>query len=140
METPIDTIEFEWFFPIPPKPELAITIPNEKCFNLNQNLCSRVPKRITIGVSKNGKIICLKEEPEMGFRIPKSGTIQDMNLIDSIKRRGIKLPARYLVEQNEGRWIATLVLPIVPSRPPKKTPKKVRKNGLGAMLQKEGDL
>jgi len=85
MVTSIDFLEFEWFLPTPAKPELAITIPNDQCFNLNQNLYGQMPNRITVGVSLNGKTICLREAAETGFKIPKSGTIKGMPLISSIK-------------------------------------------------------
>jgi hypothetical protein len=134
-----DHVEFEWFFPTPPKPEFAITIPNDKCFNLNQNLCSQILERIAVGVAGDGKVIKLKKEPEFGFRVPKSGTIQDINLVASIKKRGIKFPARYSVEQKEDYWLAVLVPPTA-SNPSKKMPKQARKNGLESMVRKEGSM
>lgn len=130
----INSLEFKWFLPAPPKPELAITIPNDKCFNLNQNLCSQMPNYITIGVLEGGKTLCLKKETEIGYQIPKSGSIKAINIIEYMKKQGIKLPARYLVEEKEAYWIATLVPPSAPSGPAKKMPHKSRKMGLEMML------
>lgn len=142
MGAQLDSLEFEWFFPTPPKPELAITIPNDKCLNLNQNLYGQIQESIVIGLTSDGKKIGLRKvtETETGFQILKSGTIKDINLIDTIKKRGIKLPARYLVEQKENLWIGTLISPAVSAHLPKKTPPKVRKTGLEAMIKKESDL
>jgi hypothetical protein len=93
--------EFEWFLPTSREPELKISIPNDICFNLNQKLYAQMLDKITIGISMDGKTIHIKTMPDIGFCIPKSGTIKDSTLIDSIKKRGIKLPACYLVKKEE---------------------------------------
>lgn len=131
-------MEFEWFSPPPRKPELAITIPNDKCFNLNQNLFRQMPKQIAVGISADGKTICLKENPGTGLQIPKSGTINSYHLVAFIKKRGIKLPARYKVEQKEDHWLATLNSPVLPT-PPKNTPKSPRKRGLRTMMNEDNN-
>lgn len=140
MNAQLDFLKFDWFFPTPSRPELVVTIPNDKCFNLNPNLFNQIPESIVIGVTNDGKNICLREKTgtETSFPILKSGTIKDINLIDSMKKRGIKLPARYLVEKIGNVWIGTLSPPKV--IPPKKTPSKVRKTGLEVMINKENDL
>lgn len=142
MGAQVDSLEFDWFFPTPPRPDLTITIPNDKCFNLNQNLYGQMPESIVIGVTSDGKNIGIRKvtDSENGFQILKSGTIKDTNLIDTIKKRGIKLPARYLVEQKENLWVGTLISPAISAHLPKKTPPKVRKTGLEAMIKKDGDL
>ena len=38
--------ELEWFYPPERKSEFMITISNDRCFNLNQNLCSQIECRI----------------------------------------------------------------------------------------------
>ena len=126
--------EFEWFLPSPKKAELAITIPNDRCINFNPRLKSQLPEQITIGVSPDGKILRVKESAGEGYHIPKSGSIKASVLIDNIKARGIRLPARYLVEKANGCWIATVVLPIASPTAPERTPKKPRSSGLSAML------
>lgn len=130
----INISEFEWFLPSPRKPILAITIPNDNCFNLNQNLCIQIPKHIRIGLSSDGKRLALKEETEEGYFVPKSGGIKDSVLVQEIKTRGVRLPANYLVESINEYWVATLVPPISSPTLPKKTPKRPRTNGLKDML------
>ncbi len=103
-------------------------------------MCNQIAEYIRVGVNSNGKTICIKEDKEGGFLILKSGIIKDVRLIDSIKARGIKLPARYSVKQNEDHWIGTLIASIVPSHHLKKTPRKARKKGLEVMLQKVDNL
>jgi len=128
--------EFEWFLPTPPKRVFSITIPDEKNFNLNTNLCESVPKCIKIGINFNGTKLGLLEETK-GFNVPKNGRVIAENVIHKIKEHGIRLPARYLVDNINGFWIATLVPPTPASAIPKKTPNKPRLNGLKAMLPKE---
>ncbi len=78
----------------------------------------------------------MAEVPEKGYRVPKNGMIKDPHLVQLIEKRGIRLPASYLVEKMDELWLATLV----PSTPApttlRKTPKNPRKNGLRAMLPK----
>ncbi len=128
--------EFDWFLPTPPKPVFSITISDEKSFNLNGKLSEKIPRYIKIGISSDGTKLGLLEETK-GFRVPKNGVIKAWKLIDEIKTRGIFLPARYLVENIDGFWIATLVPPTPAPTTPKKTPNKPRKNGLKAMLPKK---
>lgn len=101
-----------------------------------------MPKSIAIGVTSDGKKIGIRKitEAENGFKILKNGIIKDINLIDTIKKRGIKLPARYLVEKKENLWIGTLISSVVSAHLPKKIPSKARKAGLESMIKKEGDL
>lgn len=128
--------EFEWFLPTPPKRVYSITITDEKNFNLNAKLREIVPKCIKIGINSNGTELSLLEETK-GFNVPKNGRIIAENVIDKIKEHGIRLPARYLVDDINGFWIAKLVPPIPTPAIPKKTPKKPRLNGLKAMLPRE---
>ena len=58
---------------------------------------TQVPKQIKIGVSADGKTLRIQEEPEEGYKLPKSGSITDHILIDAIKKRGICLPACLLL-------------------------------------------
>ncbi|MCA1292267.1 hypothetical protein LBW89_04435 [Paenibacillus sp. alder61] len=128
--------EFDWFLPTPPKKILSITIPDEKNFNLNAKLCESIPKFIKIGVNSDGTMLGLLEDIK-GFGVPKNGRIKAESLIERITERGIRLPARYLVENMDGIWIAKLVPPTPIPAIPKKTPKKPRLNGLKAMLPKK---
>lgn len=136
---PINFSELEWFLPPPKKVELIISIPNDNCFNLNPKLSDEVKKKITIGVSTDGKTIVLKEE-EKGYNIPKSGIIKASNLIDAIKTRGIRLPVCFLVERQDDFWIATLVPPVKSPSLQKKIPRKPRVNGLSNMLPVGGKV
>lgn len=128
--------EFDWFLPTPPKQVFSITIPDEKNINLNAKLCEIIPEYIKIGINLDGTKLGLLEEKK-GFHVPRNGRIKAENLIDKIKERGIRLPARYLVDNINGFWIATLVPPTPVSAIPKNTPSKPRKNGLKAMLPKK---
>lgn len=122
-ESSYEPSEFTWFLPAPRKPVLSITIPNDNCFNLNQKLYSQINDRIAIGVNCDGKRIRIKLKPEVGYSVPKSGIIKDLDLIAKIKKCGIKLPASYLVEQKEDYWEATLVTRAAPLPSPKKSRK-----------------
>lgn len=131
---------FKWFLPEPRKAELAISIPDEKRLNLNQRLCATMPERITIGVSPDGKTICIKECKESGFRVPKSGIIKGSEVASYIKEKGIRFPCRYLAEQKNDCWIATL-MPFSPiPRLPNKIPKSQRKKGLKLMLEERAEI
>ena len=89
-----------------------------------------------IGINFNGTKLGLLGV-NTGFNVPKNGRIIAENVIDKIKEHGIRLPARYLVDNINGFWIATLVPPTPVPAIPKKTPNKPRLNGLKAMLPKE---
>lgn len=131
--------DFEWFTPQPKKAELAITIPNNHCFNLNPSLRAKIPQKIEIGVGHGGTILWLQPH-DTGYKIAKSGTLKDSLLIGSIKRSGVRLPARYVVEEFDGGWVANLVPPAKPPLPTK-IPKRPKKKGLNAILaQKEEAL
>jgi hypothetical protein len=138
-EESMDFSRFKWFLPAPREAKFAISIPNEKCFNLNQKLYAEISKRIAVGVSTDGKTLCIKED-EQGYKVPKSGSIKDGVLVGDIKNRGIRLPARYFVEKKSDCWIATLGPYASPSSVPKKFPKKPRKKGLKDMLPPEGPI
>lgn len=127
--------EFSWYLPTPPKPVLSITIPDEKSINLNGRLREIVPNRLKIGVNMDGTKLGLLEE-QKGFHIPKNGMIKAQDVIHDITLRGISLPARYIVENIDDLWVATLVPTIPAPTTPKKTPNKPRLNGLKAMLPK----
>lgn len=128
--------EFSWHLPTPPKPVLSITIQDEKSFNLNGRLSEIIPKNIKIGVNLDGTELGMLAEIK-GFRVPKNGRIKAEKLIYDITSRGISLPARYLVENIDGFWIARLVTSTPSPTTSKKTPKKPRINGLKAMLPKK---
>jgi hypothetical protein len=136
----ISISDFDWFLPSPKKVVYAIAIPNDTCFNLNQRLTQKLPKMITIGINSDAKTLCIKKEPDKGFSVPKSGTIKDNVLINTIKSRGIRLPAHYSAESKGEYWIASLVPPISSPILPKKTPSKPRTNGLNAMLTSGGNV
>lgn len=61
-----------------------------------------MPKKITIGIDYGGKEIYVKEMPGTGYSIPKSGSIKDQQLVTHITKQGVKLPARYLVQEKNG--------------------------------------
>ncbi|MNW51344.1 hypothetical protein D3C74_288280 [compost metagenome] len=128
--------EFDWFLPTPPKPVFLITISDEKSINLNGKLCESIPSKIRIGINIDGTKLGLLEETK-GFRVPRNGRVKAGELIDQIKARGVRLPARYLAENINGIWIATLVPPTSLPTIPKKTPNKPRVNGLKTMLPKK---
>ena len=126
-------LDFEWFLPDPKNAECVITIPNDYSFNINQKLLNKIPKNITIGISLDGKTLKIKDDTK-GFKIPKSGSMKAFTFIAAIKGRGIKLPARYLVKQNDDQIIASFVPPITYPPLQKKTPLKPRTTGLKDML------
>ncbi|WP_334074100.1 hypothetical protein [Paenibacillus sp. A14] len=128
---------YDWILPIPPKPIFSITVSDEKGFCINEKLRRNIPERIKVGITSDGSEIGILEETEKGYRVPKNGTIKDWNLVQEIKTRGVNLPARYLVEKIDEFWQASLTPQILPTTPPKKIPKKPRKNGLKAMLPKK---
>lgn len=137
----INLSDFDWFLPSPKEVVYSITIPNDTCFNLNQRLISQISKKITIGIYKsNPNTLCIKNEPDKGFSIPKSGTIKDKALINAIKSRGIQLPAHYSVKSKGEFWIASLNPPTIPPNPPKKIPHKPRSKGLNAILASGGHV
>lgn len=134
-----DFNQFEWFLPSPPKPFFSIIVSNEKGFCLNSKLYEYIPKKLTVGISPDGRNIGLLENAENGYQVLKNGRIKGKGpeLVRSIEARGISLPANYIVENKDDLWLATLV----PAKPvpsiPRKTPKKPRKNGLRDMLPKK---
>lgn len=132
----IDVSHFEWFLPSPPRPVLALTVYSggEICFN--GKLCEYVPKQLRIGVNRDGKILGLAGCSEKGYRVPKNGRIKDPNLVKVIEKRGIVLPAKYIVENKNDIWIATIITP-TPLTTVGKTPKKPRQNSLKSMLPKK---
>jgi len=133
----LDFHQFEWYLPTPPEPLLLITISSENVICLNRKLCEYVPKQIQIGINMDGTRLGLAGISDKGYRVPKNGMIKDDRLVQRIKQRGVRLPARYLVEEKEGIWLGTLI-PSTPAPPTiGKTPKKPRKQGLKAMLPKQ---
>lgn len=129
--------KFDWFWPTPPKPTFSITVSDEKGVYINEKLCRNIPKKIKIGVAKDGTKIGIVEDSENGYRVPKNGNIKAWDVVQAIKARGVNLPARYLVEKIDGFCQASLTPKILPTTPPKKIPKKPRKNGLKTMLPKK---
>lgn len=131
----IETHNFEWFLPSPPKPVLILTVFNDGVIRLNGKLCEEIPKTLKIGVDVDGKTLGLVECSEKGYRIPKNGRVKDINLVKAIEKRGVSLPAKYMVEKVNDLWVARIVPPI-PITKVGSTPKKPRRNGLKTMLPK----
>ena len=99
--------EFQWFKP-QPKEQYAITISNLDCLRLNPKLVAELSSSIGIGISEDGQKICIREDVDDGYRVPKSGTITDRLLIQALISTGIRLPVRYTVRRVDGCWLATM--------------------------------
>lgn len=127
--------QFEWFSPSPPKPVLVLTVSSEGDICLNGKLCELVPKQFRLGINPDGRILGLTKCSENGYRVPKNGKVKDKSkvIIKALEKRGISLPARYIVENEKELWIAKIVSP-TPRTSIGNTPKKPRQNGLKAML------
>lgn len=135
--------DFQWFIPSTKASEYVITIPNDTNFNFNQKLLNKIPKKISIGVSPDGKKIRIKESSN-GYNIPKSGSIKASEIIKSIKDRGIRLPVRYTVhhdDDHDNDYVeATFIQPVAAPNTPKQIPKKPRTTGLKSMLISGGNI
>jgi hypothetical protein len=129
--------QFEWFFPVPPKPVFTITVTNERNICLSRQLCESVPSKLRIGIDKDGIRLGLVGDDAGGYRVPKSGVIKDARVVQVLQTRGIPTPARYLAEKVNDYWIATLIPSSAVPTQIKKTPRNPRKHGLGAMIQKK---
>ena len=127
--------DLEWFYPPERKSEFMITIPNDKCFNLNQNLRLQIEYKVGIAKTSDGKALCLREK-ENGYKIPKSGTVHPVELIAAITKSGIPLPAKYKATKQGGDWFGKYLPPVAPDFFSSGTPKRPRKKGLEAMLKK----
>ena len=131
--------KFRWFIPKPKSP-LAITIPNPDRLNLNPKLLSQMPSHIEIGISADGQEICIREQLNGGYWVPKSGTIKDKSLIRALTSMGVRLPARYTVQQEGGCWLAIMDEPITRKVIMKKPPSKPRNSDLHNLAKEIGSL
>lgn len=130
----IDFGEFTWFVP-KPKNKLAITIPNLSVMNLNPKLMEEMPPYIAIGVNQIGDQLCLREQPDSGYKLPKGGSVKDKDLIKFISSSGIRLPARYTVLKEDGCWLAKLDEYLPPKVNMANPPKRPRKRNLKGLLE-----
>lgn len=115
--TTIDFADFTWFSPKPKGSQMAITVPNLTCLNFNAKAMIKMPVQIQIGISEDAKTIGICEKPGTGYKIPKSGTVKDKDLVDFLVSHGVRLPAKYELQPAANGWIANLM----ESRPPKVT-------------------
>lgn len=130
--TKINQEEFTWFLPTP-KSDMAINIPNPNLLNLNNKLLDEMPAYIMLGISSDGTKIFIKDHGEDGFKVIKSGTIKAHDVISALTKSGVHLPARYIVTNTDGGWIATLALPISPKT--NKTVSKPREQNLSSLIE-----
>lgn len=130
----IDFEKFTWFTP-KPKIQLAITIPNQNYLNLNLKLIEQMPSRIAIGVSSNGTELCIQEQSEGGYKVPKSGAIKDKSLIQFIISRNVLLPVKYTVQREGDCWLAFMDEPTTPKINMKKPPRKPRSGNVRTLIK-----
>lgn len=135
----VDFNDFTWFIP-KPKSRSAITIPNLNIMNLNAKLMENMPSYVTIGVDKTGKCLCLREQAPSGYKLPRSGSVKDKELIANIVALGVRLPARYAVWQENGYWLAILDAHFSPKVNMSNPPKNPRKRDLKGLLEEGGRL
>ncbi len=128
----INFTEFTWFSP-KPKITLAVTIPNQDVLNLNSKLMEQMPKYVVIGAKDAGRILCIREQANTGYRLPKSGTVKGRDLIESLVSMGVRIPARYTAIKEDDCWIATLDKPMLPKVNMKKPPRKPKKDDLQSL-------
>lgn len=130
--------EFTWFSPTP-KTTLSISIPNENSFNLNPKLMEQMPSYIEIGVSSDGRVLGIREKPDTGYKLPKSGSVKAKELICFLVSAGVRLPAKYIVTNEGDCWKAVLVKPSspIPTVNTKKPPRKKRMNLSGLVKEVE---
>ncbi len=127
---------FRWFVPKPQNP-LVITIPNLERISFNSKLLEKLPSYITIGISSDGHqlAICEKED---GYKLLKSGSIKNKELVKEIATLGVRLPAKYAVTIKDNGWLATLETqgtPPVSTKSITRTPQKKNLSGLQAELE-----
>ena len=135
----VDFARFQWFTPQTTAP-LALTIPNTICMNLNPKLTSQMPSHIEIGVSEDGREICLRAKADNGYKVPKSGSIKDKRLIQALTSTGVHLPARYSIRQDGDCWIGTMDEPAPPSVSLVKPPRKARSKDVHILTEEIGAL
>ena len=133
----INFAEFTWFSP-KPKITLSITIPNQNSLNLNPKLMDQMPQYIEIGASNDGSMLCIREKSDAGYKLPKSGSVKDKDLIRFLVAAGVRLSARYTVTKEAGYWLAALDDPSSPKVEMKKPPRKKRTNLEGLAKEVEG--
>lgn len=134
----INFAEFTWFSPTP-KTMLSISIPNENSFNLNPKLMEQMPSYIDIGASSDGHTLCIREKPDIGYKLPKSGSVKAKELIRFLVEAEVRLPAKYIVTNEGNCWKAVLVNPSspIPTVNTKKPPRKKRMNLSGLAKEVE---
>ena len=128
---------FTWFLP-EEKPPYVITIPNEHTLSLNEKLRKQITGPIKIGISADGKTICVRPIADSGFRVLNSGRIHAETVIAALLRSGIKLPARYSVQEDEDRWIGVWEAPsakAVKLQPQMKAPSPRKRKALEEELR-----
>lgn len=127
-----DFEQFQWFLPKPKNP-CAITIRDQGKLTLNAKFLEEAPLQFTVGVSQDGRRLCIREHAD-GFKRLSSGAVKDSRIIQQILSKGIRLPARYVATRQADVWVAELETAEQPSLNLKKPPKKPRTKGLSGVL------
>ena len=130
--------DFVWMKP-KEKNRLAINIPNENDFNINPALRAELPRKITVGYIADRMILAIRQADD-GYSIPKSGTIRIPELISELTKHNMTFPARFTVEKDADRWIATLVPQQKPIADFRKMPKRKKKPDLEALAKEAESL
>ncbi len=129
--------QFRWFTPRP-KAKYFISIRNRQDLRLNEKLRARVPDFVAIGVGPDGKTLAIRGQAD-GYKLPKSGTVHDKDLIAHLLSLGVEVPAKYRVEEREDGWFAVW-MPLPPAALKKRTPTRRRKKGLESVMDELKEL
>ncbi len=130
---PISFEAFTWFRPTPKNP-FAITIPNQDDIRINSKLLPKLPSYIEIGIGEGGGQIGLRA-CEDGYKVTKDGNIRATEVIMRLREAGVRLPARYTVEETDGGFLGTLVKTPEVKLDVQKTPCTPKKKELSGLVK-----
>ncbi len=132
-----ENITFQWWQPTRQK-KTAISIPNEKCLNINAALYKELPSKLLIGYNAE-KLMLIIQSSEEGYTIPKSGSVKCPDLIRILTQHGLRFPAHFSVEKDNEKWYAHYEQNEMLGKQIKKVPKRRKKPDL-ASLSKEAAM
>ena len=126
--------EFVWFVPRP-KNKCAISFPRERAFNLNTALLAELGQQIDIAFHPTEPVICLRKATgDDGLKIPRSGSIQSIELNEKLLAANFKPPMRFTVTKQGNYWFAVPEIVAIPDKvdvkKPSKRPRKVNPDRL----------
>ena len=88
--------------PVDKRRVMAINISTSGHLAMNERFCAELKNRVfDFRISKDKKMILLKEDTSGNYTFPKSGRIKDEDFVRSLSAAGLYVPCRYIMKYCE---------------------------------------